>query len=138
MKRSLNILTILILVHGCSIIFAKEQPWSFVTAVGGLAVGTPVPSNGRWLLPVRADVSGTQVIANKPTTLNSGLVCEAVRAKVKGQDIFLTIKTTLAHKGATSVCPAAKLGRLSSGRYDVWYGTSRAEGTSLGTVRVSL
>ena len=138
MKRLLNSLSSFVLVLGCAVALAAERPWSFVTAVGGLEVGTPVQSNGRWSLPIRSDVSGLQAITNKPTTINSALVCTAVKAQVKGSDIFLVLETSVAHGTATSSCPDADLGRLASGSYNVWYGTSQAKGISLGTVRVAL
>src|SRR5688572_9643837 len=134
MTRYLFVLPALLILQGCSLAFAEERPWSFVTAIGGLEVGTPIQSSGRWSLPIRADVSGLQTITNKPTTINSALVCEVVKARVKGQDIFLILKTTLAHGDATSICPAAKLGRLAPGRYSVWYGASRTKGISLGAI----
>jgi hypothetical protein len=138
MKRYLLVLPVFALLPGCSTAFAKEQPWSFVASVGGLQVGVPMHSHGRWSLPIQADVSGAQAITTKPTTFNSAIVCTAVDAKVQGPDIMLVVRTTLAHGGATSVCPAAKLGKLANGSYNVWYGTSRAKGISLGTVRVAL
>jgi len=138
MKRPLTILSFLLLAHGGTVALAKERPWSFVTAVGGLEVGTPVQTNGAWSLPIRADVSGLQAITNKPTTMNSALVCEAVKAQVKGNDIFLVLETGVADGTATSTCPAAKLGRLANGRYNVWYGRSQAESVSLGAVHVAL
>jgi hypothetical protein len=138
MTRHLVVLPALLMLHGCSLAFAEERSWSFVTAVGGLEVGKPVQSSGRWSLPIRADVSGLKTITNKPTTINSALVCEVVKARVKDQDIFLILKTTLAHGDATSICPAAKLGRLATGRYNVWYGAPRAKGISLGTIDVAL
>ncbi len=137
MKRHLTVLSV-VLWFGCSTALGGEQPWSFVTSVGGLTVGTPVQSDGGWLLPIQADVSGLKAVTTKPTTLNSALVCEAVKANVKGQDIFLMLKTALVHGDATSACPAAKLGKLPNGSYSVWYGTSRSAGISLGTVRVAL
>jgi hypothetical protein len=138
MKRSLNFLSSVVLVLGCAVAHAEERLWSFVTDVGGLEVRTPVQSNGRWLLPVRADVSGLQAITNKPTIMNSALVCTAVKAEVKGSDIFLVLETSVAFGTATSSCPDADLGQLAGGSYNVWYGTLQAKRISLGTVRVAL
>ncbi len=138
MKRPLASLASLAFVLGCVVAHAEQRPWSFVTAVGGIQVGTPVQTNGKWSLPIRADVSGLQAITNKPTTMNSALVCEAVKAQVKGNDIFLIIETGVAHGTATSSCPDANLGQLANGSYNVWYGTSQAKGVSLGSVRVAL
>jgi hypothetical protein len=137
MKRYVTVLSVL-LILGCSLAFAEDQPWSFVKAVGGLKVGAPVQSKDGWLLPIQADVSGSKAITTKPTTINSAIACKSVNARVKGQDIFLVIATTLAHGGMTSDCPAAKLGKLTSESYNVWYGTSRAKENSLGSVRVAL
>jgi hypothetical protein len=138
MKRFLGSLAILIALHGCATVTTKERSWSFVTAVGGLALAAPVHVGNRWELPVRADVSGLRAITNEPTTMNSGLVCDATRADVKGRDILIVIVTTMPHGNATSACPAAKLGALDPGQYNILYGPNRAEGVKLGTIDVAL
>jgi hypothetical protein len=138
MKHLLNSISSLVFLLCCAVAGAEERPWSFVTTVGGFQIGAPVQSNGKWSLPVRADVSGLQVITNEPTTINSALVCNAIKAQVHGSDIFLVLETGVAHGTGTSKCPDAKLGKLAKGSYNVWYGTSRANGVSLGVVRVAL
>ncbi len=120
MNRPLTTLSVLVLVLGCAGAHSEEQTWSFVTAVGGLKVGTPVQSNGRWSLPIQADVAGLNAITNKPSTMKSGLVCKAVKAQVRGDNIFLVLETKVAHGTGTCRCPDAKLGRLADGSYDVW------------------
>lgn len=137
-RAALTSLSSLVLVLGCTVAHAEERPWSFVTGAGGLEVGTPVQSNGRWSLPIRADVSGLKAFTNKPTTMNSALVCKAVKAQVKGNDIFLVLETSVAHGAATSSCPDADLGQLANGSYNVWYGKPQAKEISLGAVRVAL
>lgn len=131
-------LLVALALTGCNALTGEERPWSFVTSVGGLEISPPVHKGESWLLPVRADVSGLQAITHKPTTMNSGLVCDFTKARVKGQDIFIVIVTTLPHEGATSVCPAATLGALEPGQYNVWYGSNRTEGVQVGTVDVAL
>jgi hypothetical protein len=138
MKRPRNSLSSLVLLLVCSGANAEERPWSFVTAVGGLEIGTPVQSKGKWSLPIRADVSGVRAVTSKPTTMNPALVCNAVKAKVRNNDIFLVLETSVAHGNATSRCPDAKLGKLASGSYNVWYGTSYANAISVGAVLVAL
>lgn len=136
MTKQIALLAGILSLQGCLMAFAEDRSWAFVTAVGGLEVGAPVQAGNKWQLPVRADVSGLQTITVKPTAINSGLVCKSVQAKVKGQDIFLILETTLAHGNAASVCPAASLGRPAAGRYNLWYGTSRADGVALGTLTI--
>jgi hypothetical protein len=138
MKSRLNFMSSLVLALGCAVAQAEEQPWAFVTAVGGLEPGTPVKLGGRWSLPIRADVSGLQSIKNKPTTMNSALVCTAVKAQVRGNDIFLLVETSVTHGTATSSCPNADLGHLAGGSYNVWYGKAQAKGIPLGAVRIAL
>lgn len=133
MNRNLC-LVVAITLCGCTSPMRKEQPWSFVTATGGLELGSPVSVDGRWELPIRANVSGLETITLAPTTMNSGLVCDETRTRVEGRDIFLLIVTTLPHGEASARCPAAKLGALESGRYDILYGSHRAESVRLGTI----
>jgi hypothetical protein len=137
MKGSRISLASLVLMLGCTFATAQERPWSFITAVGGLEIGTPVQSNGRWSLPIRADVSGLQPITNRPTTTNSALVCKAVKARVEGNEIFLILETSMAGEGPSSRCPDADLGKLAIGSYTLWYGTPQAKNALLGTVRVA-
>lgn len=133
MNRNLYIVVALTLC-GCAPLMREEQPWSFVAATGGLELGSPVRVDGRWELPIRANVSGLEAIANKPTTMNSGMVCDETRARVEGRDIFLVIVTTVPHGDASARCPAAKLGALEPGQYIVLYGSRRAESVRLGAI----
>ena len=128
----------LVLLDGCAAAMREEKSWSFVTSVGGLAWASPIHENDRWKLPVRADVSGLQAITNAPTTMNSGLVCDETRAHVDGRDIFIVIVTTIPHGSSTSACPAANLGVLEPGQYNILYGSNSREGVKLGTVDVAL
>jgi hypothetical protein len=138
MTRLISMPAMLLMLHGCAAIQREEQPWSFVTAVGGLELGSPVHSSNQWELPVRADVSGLHAVTNKPTTMNSGLVCDATKARIEGQDILLVVVTTAPHGTVSSSCPAAKLGALAPGHYNVLYGKTRSEGEALGTIDVGL
>ena len=138
MRRHLPSLAILVTLYGCAAVMTQEQSWSFVTAVGGLEFATPVHVNNRWELPIRADVSGLRAITTEPTTMNSGLVCDSTKANIEGRNIFIVIVTTIPHGKATSVCPAADLGVLVPGQYNVLYGASIAEGVKLGAVDVAL
>jgi hypothetical protein len=130
MKYFLPILALLIC--GCS----SKQPWSFVEAVGGIAINAPVRDEKGWTLPVRADVTGLHTFTNAPTTMNSGLVCVATTAQVEERDILLLIETSVPHKGASSRCPDASLGKLPAGRYQVFYGAKRQAAVPLGEINV--
>lgn len=144
MNRILHLLASAALLSGCSLVMKKEQPWAFVTSVGGLELGVPVQDKYRWKLPIRADVSGLQSFTVKPTMVNSGLVCEKTTANVGGGKIVIAIVTTIPHGNASSVCPAADLGIIEPGQYEVYYGSRNVElydahvGESifLGTVKV--
>jgi hypothetical protein len=64
--------------------------------------------------------------------------CSATRAKVKDQEILLTISTSLLREGSSSRCPAARLGKLAAGQYTVLYGADRKDAKPIGVVRVAL
>jgi hypothetical protein len=90
------------------------------------------------MLPIHADVSGLQAISVKPTTLNSVMACSRTRAEVVGNDIYVTIATSLLGEGDSSRCPDAKLGAVPEGEYNVFYGSVRSDAVRLAGVRVAL
>lgn len=118
-------------------VLSEARPWAFVTAVGGLEIGRPVQLDQRWQLPVHADVSGLHAITKSPTTMNSGLVCASTKARVEGRNVFIVIVTSAPHDNASSSCPAADLGSLAPGKYNVLYGSNQADGVRLGTIDVA-
>lgn len=134
MKR---FLVIAALLPACAQV-PKQRPWAFVTSVGGIAVEQPQATVMGLILPVRADVSGLQKISNEPTTMNSVISCSASRARVEGQNILLTISTSLLRDGGSSACPPARLGMLPAGRYSVLYGSKRDGAVPIGVVDVAL
>lgn len=136
MNRILHLLASVTLLSGCSGVMRDEQPWAFVTSVGGLELGTPVQEKNRWKLPIRADVSGLRSVTIKPTMLNSGLVCDKTKAYVEGRKIVIQIVTTIPHGDASPLCPAADLGAIQPGQYDVLYGARLGERILLGPIKV--
>jgi len=129
---------IVFLLAASSSIAAESRSWSFVQTIGGIAVGQPTKVANRWLLPVRADVSGLQKITLKPTALNSGLSCYTVNASVEGQVIYIAISTSIAGSGRNSLCPSAYLGQLKPGTYAVVYRGPDGQTTQLRNVAVGL
>jgi hypothetical protein len=129
---------IVFLLAASSSIAAESRSWSFVQSIGGIAVGQPTKVAKRWLLPVRADVSGLQKITLKPTALNSGLSCNSVNASVEGQVISIAISTSIAGSGLNSLCPSAQLGQLKPGTYAVVYRGPDGQTTQLRNVAVGL
>lgn len=102
-------------------VLAGSEGWQFVQSIGGIAVGKPEPLSSGWSLPARADVSGLTAVTLKPTTLNSGLVCERTVATVEGRRIFLTVVSGLARSGYMARCPPANLRHVAAGQYRVFY-----------------
>src|SRR5436190_3590397 len=129
---------VLLTLTGCTGVVPQERPWAFVASVGGIAVESPVRTAKGLILPIRADVSGLQTISVKPTTLNSIMACSRTRAEIEGNDIYVTIATSLLREGGSSRCPDAKLGALAAGENNVFYGSDRTDAVRLGEVRVAL
>ena len=129
---------VLLTLSGCSAVVPRDRSWEFVTSVGGIAVDNPVRTARGLVLPVHADVSGLEAISVKPTTLNSIMACSKTRAEVVGNNIYITISTTLLRQGGSARCPDAKLGGLQDGNYTVFYRLAPAEAVRLGEVRVAL
>ncbi len=114
----------------------EPRNWAFVQAVGGVRVGPPLISEvGGWALRVVADVSGTRMVTVKPTTLNSGLACDAA-AVVEGQSILVTISTVPAGGSRMASCSFVLLGELPSGRYPVFYKGPGEPPVPLGQVEI--
>jgi hypothetical protein len=134
-----------ILVLFSSVCFAEERDWSFIQAVGGLAIGEPYRENGRLILPLHCDVSGLAEITVKPTLLNSALAFESVHLERHGTSIFLKVSTTIAtQKHPKATCENVELGELPGGRYSVFYGeapssfNSHEQVVKLGEIEIRL
>lgn len=127
---------LLVTIAGCDAVGSRD--WQFVQSVGGLALGTPGRDDrGHVLLPLRCDVSGTQAITVQPTTMNSGLVCEAPAARVRSNTVFLTIRTFIAGSDkAEARCPAADLGAQPAGAYSVIYLSPDGSQHPLGSIQI--
>lgn len=116
--------------------WARAEPWTFVRSVGGLAVDTPRKSERGWVLPVRANVSGLVTVTEKPTLLNSALVCKGTEAKVEGSNIYITIVSGLTDRKTSPWCPDAQLGKIAPGKYVVFYRSPNSQPVRLGEVDV--
>lgn len=102
---------------------ADEQNWQFVQSVGGLSVGVPTHGAEGWILPIQADVSGLKKITIQPTVINSGIVCEKVKAEVEESNIYLTLVTGIPGLFSKNAqCPSASLPPSTApGKYTVYY-----------------
>jgi len=116
--------------------FYHCEDWSFVQATGGLSVGAPQHVNDNWILPVIANVSGTQTITTNPTVINSGMVCRSVNADIRKQSIYLTIVTSVAGDSLSAICPPASLRHISNGKYAVYYRNHNDTSIALGEVTI--
>lgn len=113
---------------------SEPKDWAFVQSVGGVTFGAASVVEEQWSLAVRADVSGLEEITVKPTLVNSALICESTSASVQGKAIYLTINAGLFREGYSTCCPAANLGRVKEGRYQVFYKGPTGEPRKLGDV----
>jgi len=124
-----------LLITSCSFV-AEPRDWAFVQSVGGIAVDQPSKKDNGWVLPVRADVSGTRSITVKPSTLNSLLACTSVRVSIEGKAIYVTVKTGLTRSDLSSVCPSPNLGGIEPGSYAVLYREPGGKTFPLGKVAI--
>lgn len=113
---------------------SDPRGWEFVESAGGLSVGPASQNNGKWSLAIQADVSGLEKITVKPTRINSALICERTTASVEGNAIHLTIHTGLIREGYSTHCPAADLGELAAGSYQLFYKSPNGELHPLGDI----
>jgi hypothetical protein len=115
---------------------AQARDWAFLQSVGGLALGVPVERNGAWQLPIRANVSGLEPVTTAPTAVHPTLSC-TTRVKVEGEAIVLTVLTHAEAHGGGAACPAARLGALTKGRYEVFYSGSADERVKVGEIFIA-
>ena len=97
--------------------------WNFIQKIGGIKTDTPLETEDGFYLPVKCNVSGTDSVTIKPTTLNSALSCLKVNSTVNGCAIHLKVIAGLAlTKKSDCECNAVRVGNLKPGDYIVYYG----------------
>jgi hypothetical protein len=129
-------MTILLFAYSAS---PELRDWTFVRSVGGLRYGTPVrQADGQVLLPLEADVSGLQSFTERPTTLNSGIVCKGWRSTIHGREIRITLDAGIAGiEGKNARCPSAvSLGKLEPGHFTLVYGNRDQTTHDLGAIDI--
>jgi hypothetical protein len=118
---------------------AQECSWSFVQKTGGIRIGQPVERDGRLVLPVEYDITGTSAgVTQRPTLVNSGLVVRDIKAdRTKNGRIVLVVVSQVIEEGNR---PAglhyAGLEGISTGTYDVYYEDAGDPDKFLGKIQV--
>lgn len=118
---------------------AKDCSWGFVQQTGGIRIDQPVERDGRLVLPVEYDITGTSAgVTQRPTLVNSGLVVRHIRAdRTKNGRIVLVVVSQVIEEGTR---PAglhyAALEGISTGAYDVYYEDAGDPGKFLGKIQV--
>ena len=137
----LFVLTILTLfsLNVFSAMLGEERDWAFIQGVGGIKIGEPKQENNKWLLPVYCNVTGITEYTIKPTMLNSGLVWADTEVHIKKNTIYISIETSLTGFGSkSSLCGAANLGSVKTGKYKVMYLSPDKTENYLGDVSIGL
>lgn len=118
---------------------AKDCSWSFVQKTGGIRIGQTVERDGRLVLPVEYDITGTSAgVTQRPSLVNSGLVVRHIKAdRTKNGRIVLMIVGQVIEEGNR---PAglhyASLEGISTGAYDVYYEDADDPDKFLGRIQV--
>jgi hypothetical protein len=113
------------------------ESWNFMEAVGGISIGTAYrTSQGTVYLPINCDVSGLTEITKKPTLINSAIVVDALTAKVRKNEIMISVETGLAKSNSKCTCDGVDLGDVPAGQYEVLYYSSDREKHKIGTAIV--
>jgi hypothetical protein len=128
MKKKLYIAVILLAFLAIIIcilfnaITRKSVDWDFIQKVGGITIGTPLETYDGYYLPVICNVSGTDSVNVKPTTINSALSCLHIKTKIKGDKIYLNVIAGVSiTKHYNCKCKAVNIGYLEPGNYTVYY-----------------
>ena len=120
--------------------FAHRQNWQAIQSTGGLKILPPKTSDGRRLLPVVYDASGTCTVTCKPTTINSGLIVDKIKAKRSGENIVLELYTMPVKDAGstegTGQMHHVDISSIPPGNYTVFYGKPDEAGQRLGSVEI--
>lgn len=134
--KSLFLLPLLV-IASCSAYTDELKSWSFVQSVGGIAIYTPYKEKGTYYLPIKVDVSGIQEITRRPTILNSALMCSRTGYLLIGNEIRISIYTSVANKAAGKNCKSIPLPGIQNGKYAVYYSTDIDGNHLLGNITIS-
>ena len=114
---------ILPLILSCTNCTAELQSWSFVQSVGGVSIEEPYEEHDAFYLPIKVDVSGLQEITHKPTMLNSALMCSRTGHAIIGNEVHISIYTSVVNDTAGTNCKRIPLLGIKDGEYSVFYKT---------------
>ena len=113
----------LLFIASCSIYTAELQSWGFVQSVGGIAIYEPYKEQDIYYLPIKVDASGLQEITHKPTMLNSALMCSRTGHLIVGNEIYISIYTSVINETVSTNCKSIPLLGVKKGEYSVYYST---------------
>ena len=117
---------------------SSSRMWEFIQQTGGIRITEPVIKQGKLVLPVEYDASGSRTITRKPTGANSGLVVRSVQARLKaGHQIVIWVVTQVAEKDSpTGWLHHAELKAIPPGTYEVYYADAGDPEKFLGKIAV--
>ncbi|MBL9215722.1 MAG: hypothetical protein JNG83_09635 [Opitutaceae bacterium] len=117
---------------------ATTRSWEFVQATGGIKINEPVLVEGRLLLPVEYDATGTTAVTRAPTLANSGLTVRRIKVRRAAQGVLtLEVVTQVIEKNQVAGrFHYAEIAGLPSGAYEVYYGSAEDPERRLGSVRL--
>lgn len=100
----------------------KQCDWDFVQKVGGIEVVAVRLANGRPAVKIRFDPSGSHEITRKPEQMNSALIFDRASAQVHGDEVRVTVYTSVPAKGRTYPDTiTVPLPKKTHGRYRLRY-----------------
>ena len=119
----LGILVILglVLFMSYDTITQRTADWEFIQKVGGINIGTPLQTQDGYYLQVKCNVSGTDSITVKPTTLNSAYFCTKINTQISDNKIYLKVMYGIATLSRDCNCKAVNLGKLNAGEFQVYF-----------------
>jgi hypothetical protein len=115
---------------------SEPRDWKFVQSVGGIAIDPVIRMNGKPMLPVTCDVSGTTIVTCRPTMMNSGIVIRKFEVKHTGRDITIRVVTSLLEGTKASRKNHVDLSGIKKGVYQVYYETPGDPEKRLGVVEI--
>ena len=112
--------------------------WDFIQETGGIRISEPIELEGKLVLPVEYDASGTSGITHRPTRLNSGLAVRHVKASrtAHGRIVIRIVTQIVEQDSDTGRIHYANLDDFTPGTYAVYYGDADDSEKFLGRIRV--
>ncbi len=116
---------------------SESRDWQFIQKTGGIRIGLPIDRDGKFVLPVKYDVSGLSSITCKPTLQNSGLAVRKIELSRKDNYLVLQVYTQVVENtNNKDSVHYVDLSGIPTGSYEVFYEIAGDQEKLLGQIEI--